>query len=183
VAAVRVGHRCHDGQAQPGTWLVAGPDGKAAERLEQPGYLVCRDLLAAVGDGDFGDARSGPGAGQHPSPGHVVPDGVVDEVAGQPFEQDPVPGDLRGLKCRADLDLPGLGGRADQVDGVFDRGGQVDDLGGAWSAVGAGQGQQCLDQFRGFVHGGADRGHHRLQLCGGGGWLSRGDVDQGAHLG
>ena len=89
------------------------------------------DVLAAVGDGEFGDARFGPGAGQHPAGGHVVLDGVVDEVGDQPFEQDPVPGDARALQRGADLDLPGRGGRGDQVDGVFDRGGQVDQLGRA----------------------------------------------------
>jgi hypothetical protein len=112
-----------------------------------------------------------------------VPDGVFDEVADQPFKQDPVPGDLGVLQRGADLDLPGRGGRADQVDGVFDRGGQVDELGGAWSAVRAGQGEQCFDEFLGLVHGGADGGEHRFQVRGGGGWPGRGDVDQGAHLG
>ena len=63
--------------------------------------------------------------------------GVVDEVADQPFEQDPVPGDLRVLQRGADLNLAGLGGRADEVDGVFDRGGQVDELGGQRAGTGA----------------------------------------------
>src|SRR6185437_16998140 len=106
------------------------------EPLEQPGYLVAGDVFAAVGDGELGGARVGPGGGQHPAAGHVVLDGVVDEVGGQPFEQDPVPGDLGVLQCGVDPDLPGRGGRAELVDGVFDRGGQVDELGLAWSAVG-----------------------------------------------
>ena len=59
------------------------------ERLEQPGYLAGGDVLTAVGDGDFGDACFGPGAGQDPAAGHVVLDGVVDEVRDQPFEQCP----------------------------------------------------------------------------------------------
>ena len=93
------------------------------------------------------------------------------------------PRDLGVLQRGVDPDLPGRGGRGDQVDRVFDRGRQVDQLGRAWSAVGAGQGQQRLDQFLGPVHGGADRGQHRFQLRGGGGRPGRGDVDQGAHLG
>jgi hypothetical protein len=48
---------------------------------------------------------------------------------------------------------------------------------------GPAEGQQCLDQFLGLVHGGADGGQYRFQLRGGGGWPGRGDVDQGAHLG
>src|SRR5689334_25227991 len=48
VAAVCPGHRCDDGQAEPGAWLVAGPAGEAAERLEQLGYLVGGDVLTAV---------------------------------------------------------------------------------------------------------------------------------------
>jgi hypothetical protein len=49
-----------------------------------------------------------------------------------------VSGDLHVLQSGVDPDLPGRGGRADQVDGVFDRGGQVDNLGRARPAVCAG---------------------------------------------
>jgi hypothetical protein len=63
LTAVRVGHRRDDGQAEPGAWPGTGPAGEAAERLEQPGYLVGGDVLSAVGDGELGGARVGPGAG------------------------------------------------------------------------------------------------------------------------
>ena len=94
---------------------------EAAKRLEQPGYLVRRDA-PAVGDGQLGDARVGVGAGEHLAAGHVVPYGVVDEFAGQPFQE------VSPATCTSfsgvDPDLPGRGGRADQVAGVFDRGGR-----------------------------------------------------------
>src|SRR5579863_3389172 len=105
-----MGDRCHDGQAEAGAWAGAGPAAEAAERLEQPGYLVGGNVLAAVGDGELGGARLGPGAGQDPAASHVVLDGVVDEVAGQPFDQQPVPGDLGVLQRGVDPDLPGRGG-------------------------------------------------------------------------
>jgi hypothetical protein len=83
---MRMGDRCHDGKAEAGARAVAGPAAEAAERLEQPGYLVGGDVLAAIADGEFGGACVGSGAGQYPAAGYVVLDGVVDEVADQPFE-------------------------------------------------------------------------------------------------
>ena len=121
MATVCLGDRCDDGQAESGTRSVAGSTAEAAKRLKQPGYLVWRDALAAVGDGQLGNARVGPCACEHPAAGYVVPHGVVDEVAGQPFEEHSVSGDLHVLQRGVDPDLPGRGGRADQVDGVFDR--------------------------------------------------------------
>jgi hypothetical protein len=71
-----------------------------------------------------------------------VAHGVVDEVGDQPFEQYPVPGDLRILQCRRHPDVLGRRSCPGEVDGVFDRSGQVDNFSVAESAVGAGECQQ-----------------------------------------
>ncbi len=124
VATMRMGDRCRDGKAEAGARAVAGPAAEAAERLEQPGYLVGGDVLAAIGDGEFGGACVCSGAGQYPAAGidadrfrgvlrelrNLVPmdvlehsDGTWEIVFGLPYTNPPEPPQPRPAEDRDDI--------------------------------------------------------------------------------
>ena len=158
------------------------PAGEAAERLELPGYLVggtCSPPLETV----ISASPVGLGAASTQPPATLCLTALSMRLQTSRSSRTRSP--VTSASCSAVLIWIRLAAAAGPIRSMASSTavGRSTSSARAWSAVGAGQGEQCFDEFLGLVHGGADGGEHRFQVRGGGGWPGRGDVDQGAHLG
>ncbi|WSN14101.1 hypothetical protein OG792_14955 [Micromonospora sp. NBC_01699] len=111
-----------------------------------------------------------------------MPDGVVDEVADHPVEQDGITGDRGGSQFGPQLDRMG---RRPLSYGVDDVGHHVREVDGALSAgpgLAAGQGEQPVEGPLAVFDCVADVAGHHEQLVGAGSTVER-HVDGGMHGG
>src|SRR5262249_9396197 len=114
VRAVRGGDGGDDGQAQAVAVAVGAVRGEALEGLQQPVYFVRGYGWAGVHHAEHRVPVPFPGRDVEPPVRHVVPDGVVDEVDDEPFDEsriahrpgafqggthpDPLPLDVRAVR-------------------------------------------------------------------------------------
>jgi hypothetical protein len=153
------------------------------EGLEKPVDLGGRDDRPGAGHRQDGVAVLGSGRDFDAPAGDVVAYGVADQVGGQPFYEEGITVEVRGLGSGLDVQPqaadPGAGGCQDRAGD----GRQVHGLALAEAALAAGQGEQRLDEAfllgvggEYFPGGGAPR-------LGGGAGVVESDLQHGALSG
>jgi hypothetical protein len=82
---VGIGDRLHDHEAEPNA--VAAPRSESLEWLEETLKVAGNDDGTRVRDGEMREPRLGTGRKVDPAAGHVVPDGIRDEIGNEALEQ------------------------------------------------------------------------------------------------
>src|ERR1700677_974214 len=156
---------------------------QAPEGLEKAVDVGGLDDRPGAGHRQDGAGVAGRGGDLDVSAGDVVPDGIVDQVAGQLLDHERVTGDGSGLEVGVDVQAEvadrGAGGGQ---EGAGD-GGQVGGLALVEAGFAAGQGEQCLDEVFLLGVGGEQLPAHRLPGADGGVRIGEGDLEQGAFPG
>jgi hypothetical protein len=116
------------------------------ERLEQPADFARRDHGAGVGDRETGTAGGSRRGDQDPAAGHVVPDGVVDQVGHQAFGQIGVPGGAGGGEAGLDAHTQAVRFAPAAVHHPGGHLGEVERFPAPQPALTAGQGEQRVDE-------------------------------------
>ncbi len=153
-----LGDALHDGQPEAHAGVVGmDPFGSALERLDQGGDQFRPQVVAGVLDREHHGVGERPGGGPDRAPlGHVVDDGVVDQVR-RHLQQEGLRAPGRGRAAAGlDGDASPLGQRKERFRRCFDEEGQVDGSGSERSLVGPAQEQQRLGEVDG-------PGVHRVQ--------------------
>ena len=166
VRAVRDGDGADDGEPEPVPVVAPMPHPlvpEPLEGLEQAVKLARWYHRPGVGDPHHGPAGRRPGLDLGPAAGHVVPDGVPDQVRHQAFRQPGITVGRRGAEPGVDGDVLGHG-RGD--------GRQVEGLRAGDPALAARQREQRVDQLlllpaepQDFVAGGAQGADAGLRVA------------------
>jgi hypothetical protein len=124
------------------------------EGLEEAVDIRQRDKRPGVGHRQDGLAVGHPGPDLDTAVGHVMADGVGEQVGHEPFHEQRVSIEGRRFRQRVDVDPESAGLGLQVGQGRGDGGGEVDGLVAVQPAFAAGQGEQGFDQACLLIAGG-----------------------------
>ena len=144
-----------DGQPEPVSVPVVCPAPiEPLEGLEEAVHFPGRYGWSGVGHRQDGPAVLYPGPDLDPAAGHVVADGVGEQVGYEPFDEQGVAIEGRRFAHLAYVDPESVGLGPETGKGRRDGGGEVNGFVSVQPAFAAGQGEQGLDQARLLIAGG-----------------------------
>lgn len=146
--AVSSDNGLHDGEAEAEAVVLAcAIAGEALEGLEKTVELVWGYDRPGVGDHECGLPVLGLDYYLDVAVGMVVPDGVVDKVRDEPFDEVDISGERSGKKERIESYPLGFGGRLAGVEDLAGDRRQVERLAVIEASLAAGQGEEGFDEL------------------------------------